>query len=352
MRRFSPKWFAAAGIILVLFVPVIASAHEVYVLTPQEIQAAVHAPAVSPFLVIEENSALFSLWAMFVLAVIAAVFFVSKLKWLERHINPIFARTKYWGPIISRITVGLSFLAAAYYQASYGPELPLAATYGPWTLFITIVLIVVGVLILVDVGTRYAAAIALIMYGIAIYHHGWYMLTYVNYFGEILILLLIGTAADAAIGRAGIAAEKAGSHERRSIADRFAPYGFAVMRVCFGVALIYTSVYAKLLYSNLALDTVYKYNLTKYLHFEPHFLVLGAAMIEILIGLFFVLGIEIRFTSLFFLFWLTLSLLFFGEVVWPHIILIGIPIAFFFYGYDRYSIEGYFLKHGDREPIL
>jgi hypothetical protein len=44
--------------------------------------------------------------------------------------------------------------------------------------------------------------------------------------------------------------------------------------------------------------------------------------------------------------------LFFGEVVWPHIILIGIPIAFFVYGYDRYSVEGYFLKHGDCEPIL
>lgn len=124
------------------------------------------------------------------------------------------------------------------------------------------------------------------------------------------------------------------------------------MRVLFGVALIYTSFYAKILHSDLALLTVQKYDLTRYLHFEPHFLVVGAACVEIVIGLFFVLGIEIRFTSLFLLFWLTQSLLFFGEVVWPHIILIGIPIAFFFYGYDKYSIEGHFFKKGNIEPVL
>jgi uncharacterized membrane protein YphA (DoxX/SURF4 family) len=153
------------------------------------------------------------------------------------------------------------------------------------------------------------------------------MLTYANYLGEIILLLTVGF-------------------------KKIKPYGFLILRVLFGTALIYTSFYAKILYSNLALMTVTKYNLTNYLHFEPHFLVLGAACVEILIGLFFILGIEIRATAIFLLFWLTLSLMFFGEVVWPHIILIGIPIAFFFYGYDKYSIEGYFFKKGDAEPVL
>ena len=292
------------------------------------------------------------LWGAIALLVVGAVFFISKLPRLERIVNPVFAKTKHWGPIISRITLGLSFLAAAYYQANYGPELPLINTYGPWTPFVTVLLVAIGALIIFDIGTRYAAAVAVLMYGIAVYYHGWYMLTYVNYFGEILILLVIGSAAHIAIRQAATADIPQKPSRPGKLAEKFAPYSFAAMRVFFGIALIYTSFYAKLFYSNLALDTVEKYRLTTYLHFDPHFLVLGAAMIEILIGLFFVLGIEIRFTSLFFLFWLTLSLLFFGEAVWPHIILIGIPIAFFFYGYDKYSVEGYFLRRGGREPIL
>jgi uncharacterized membrane protein YphA (DoxX/SURF4 family) len=156
------------------------------------------------------------------------------------------------------------------------------------------------------------------------------MLTYTNYVGEFLAVLVVGTG--------------------------LSKYGFTILRVLFGVALIYTSAYAKLWYSNLALDTVNKivqgHPLTYYLPFEAHFLVLGAAFVEILIGLFFILGVEIRFTALFLMFWLTLSLIHFGEVVWPHIILIGIPIAFFFYGYDKTSLEGYFFKKGKREPVL
>ncbi len=79
---------------------------------------------------------------------------------------------------------------------------------------------------------------------------------------------------------------------------------------------------------------------------------LGAAIIELLIGTFFILGIEIRFTALFVLFWLSLSLSYFGEAVWPHIVLIGIPVAFIFYGYDKYSLEGRFFKRRGREPVL
>jgi hypothetical protein len=65
-----------------------------------------------------------------------------------------------------------------------------------------------------------------------------------------------------------------------------------------------------------------------------------------------IFGIEIRFTSLFLEIWLALSLWYFGETVWPHLILIGIPIAFIFYGYDKYSLEGMVFKDPKRQPML
>jgi len=327
LRKYFLSFFLTILLVVIFFTPFLASAHEVYVLSPAEIQIALHTPSVPFLTVLHENLKLFSFWAFLGILAVVSIFLLSIMRIMEKTFDPFFLKTKKWGPIISRITVGVSFLAAAYYQASYGPELPLRAAYGSYTPIITVILIIIGILIITDIYVEIAAFIALLLYAFAVYKHGWYMLTYVNYLGEIILLLTIGF-------------------------KKLKPYGFLILRVFFGIALIYTSFYAKILYSNLALMTVTKYSLTRYLHFEPHFLVLGAACVEILIGTFFILGIEIRATAIFLLFWLAQSLLFFGEVVWPHIILIGIPIAFFFYGYDKYSIEGYFFKKGNTEPVL
>lgn len=322
--------------------PHVASAHEVYVLSPAEIQAAISTPSVPFMTVLDENIHLFSFWALIGIIAVVSVLLLSINRRVEKAIDPTLMKMKKWAPAISRVTVGLSFLAAAYYQASYGPELPLAATWGTHTPLVTVILIAIGLLVIFNVWVRAAALVALGFYAIAVYHHGWYMLTYTNYLGEIIVLLVLGSAHAASKGTDFFA----------RLSRKVAPYAFTILRVLFGLALIYTSFYAKILYSNLALYTVTKYHLTNYLHFEPHFLVLGAACVEITIGLFFILGVEIRAVAAFLLFWLTLSLCFFGEVVWPHIILIGIPIAFIFYGYDRHSLEGYFFKKGSAEPVL
>ena len=331
--------------IALLFVftsPLISSAHEVYVLSPQEIQTAIHTPSASPLTIIEENAELFSFWAFIALLLVFGVFFISITRILETNLDPFFQRTKHWAPFITRLTVGLSFLAGAFYQASYGPEIPLVGSYGSLTPLITALLVIIGILFITNRFTVFASVIALTLFSVAVYHLHWYMLTYVNYLGEFLMLILVGLSFG------------------KEIKKKMEPIGFLVLRILFGTSLIYSSLYAKIIHSNLALDTVnftdpshgIMYPLTHYLHFTPPFLVLGAACVEVAIGLFFILGIEIRFTALFLNFWLFLSLIHFGEIVWPHIILIGIPIAFFFYGYDKYSLEGYFFKKGDEEPVL
>jgi len=177
------------------------------------------------------------------------------------------------------------------------------------------------------------------------------MFTYLNYLGEIILLLILGSH------RIGVHTKKHDARETnhflQRLKERFAPYAFLTLRIAFGTSLIYASLYAKVFHNQLALAVADAYpSLVHFFGLEPHFLVLGAAIIEILIGTFFILGIEIRFTALFLLFWLSLSLWYFGEVVWPHIILIGIPIAFICYGYDAYSLEGRIFKRNGREPVL
>lgn len=337
-----------------------ASAHEVYVLTPAEIAQDLAAPPFSETAIALGNLAQFLFWAFIAALTIFVVFAISIVRPIERRLDPILARLRRYAAPVARITLGLSFLAAAYYQATYGPELPITATFGAWAPIVSGVLVGMGVLITLGVCVRPAAAAALSLYATAVFHHGIYMLTYTNYLGETLILLILGTHHG--VGGRVRAVSAAGFERLRRRADALtralAPYSFALLRVAFGMSLLYASLYAKILHNRLALQVAslplagHAHSLASALGFEPHFLVVGAAIIEMVIAVFFILGIEIRFTSLFLLFWLSLSLWYFGEVVWPHVILIGIPIAFICYGYDRYSIEGAFMKRGGREPVL
>lgn len=340
-----------AAPLVAFFAPALALAHEVYVLTPDTTTRALATPHWSELAVIARNLGEFTFWAFIAGLIIFVVFFVSIIRPLERWLDPFLARLTPYAPAVSRITVGLAFLAAAHYGALFGPELPLSGTFAGYETSVEGALVVIGLMIVFGFYTRIAALAALAFFGAEIAAHGWYLLTYANYFGELVLLLILGAHK--------LAFHHQGYDERRAPdwllawKRKFTPYAFLILRVGFGVSLLFASLYAKIFYNNLALSVAYAYPpLVRFFGFEPHFLVLGAALIEILIALFFILGVEIRFTSLFLLFWLSLSLWYFGEVVWPHIILIGIPVAFIFYGYDAYSLEGWYFKRGAREPVL
>ena len=349
-----PVW---AAFLAAWSLPLVASAHEVYVLTANDISTDITERPFDMFAVALQNMHQFMFWAFIAILTVSAVFFISILRPVERALDPIFKRLKPYAPAVARVTVGIGFICASYFQASFGPELPLAASYGPYAPLVGIVLAVTGTLIIIGFWARAAAVVALLLFANAARLHGWYLLTYANYFGEFIVLLIIGSHRASVHSIMGW-----GERFHRSfhaISEKLRPLAFPILRVCFGISLLYASLYAKVLHNNLALQLVsnplagHPYPLAHYFGLEAHFLVLGAAIVEVVIGLFFILGIEIRFTSLFLLFWLSLSLWYFGESVWPHVILIGIPISFIMYGYDDYSLEGRFLGRGRRrEPVL
>lgn len=352
VRSLGFAWFLLLG---TWCLPMIASAHEVYVLAGNEIPADAQEPF-DMLAVALQNMGQFAFWAFTGVTAVVFVFHISVMRPLERTLDPLLSRLKPYAPAVARITAGAGFLSASYFQASFGPELPLAAMYGAYAPAVALLFALVGVLMLLGFWTRAAALGALVLFGFSAYFHGTYLLTYANYLGVIVFVMLLGSHRLSVRSLTGWKERLFRSIRR--ITDKFSYLAFPMLRITFGVSLIYASLYAKVLHNNLALQVVslplagHQYPLAYYLGFEPHFLVLGAAVVEILIGLFFVLGIEIRFTSLFLLFWLALSLLYFGEAVWPHIILIGIPIAFIMHGYDNLSLEGRFFKKSGREPVL
>lgn len=360
MNAFKKVWrFATRGTLVLFFsffFTPFTHAHEVYVLSHQTVQEALQASGISLWDVMMQHLDQFTFWAFIGAFVVVVVFFASVSRFLERIFDPLLIKLPPYAPVIGRITIGFAFIAAAYYQSLYGPELPIESVFGAASPLVVGLLVVVGTMIIVGFYARIAAIIGLLIFVAAAVVYGSYMFTYTNYIGELLLLSILGAHK--------FAFHHKGHDETHAprifleLKEKFTPYAFPFLRVAFGISLIYASVYAKIIHNKLALTVAatplagHATSLASVFGFSPEFLVLGAAIVEILIGLFFILGIEIRFVSIFLIFWLSLSLWYFGEAVWPHIILIGIPLAFICYGYDRYSLEGYFFKRDGREPVL
>ena len=329
------------------FVPSLTSAHEVYLLSPEQVAYGLTTPAFNEFAVAFANGESFLFWGGIAVLAVLVVFGVSIIRPLERRCNPALGRLRRYAAPVARVTLGISYLAAAYFGATYGPELPMEATFGAATPLIRLIFVAIGLCLIAGYAVRAAALIGFGLFAISVYTHGLYMLTYANYFGELVLFLILGAHHGAGASNKAIA----------KLTKRLAPYSFAILRVCFGIGLFYASFYAKILHNHLALQVAslplgHPQSLAQIFGFAPDFLVMGAAILELVVASFFILGIEIRFASLFVLFWLALSLAYFGEHVWPHIILVGIPIALICYGYDKYSLEGWLFKRGGREPVL
>lgn len=326
----------------------LASAHEVYVLSELDVQSILSSDSPNPFSAIEANQLQFFTWTFITLATVVVVFLVSIARPVENFFDPILFKIKRkFGFIIVRVTIGLALIASGYYQSLFGPELPLVDIFGEYSVMFSFALMIIGACILVGFLTRTMGLAALVITICGIYKYGSYIFTYTNYMGDIIFVALLGAhvwSFDKHLLR---------WHGVMGAVERFVEkYSFLILRITFGFSLIYASVFAKFIHSELALQTVLDYNLTNYFHFEPLFIVLGAGLIEITIGTFIIIGFEVRFASLFLMFFLTLSLVYFGEAVWPHIVLFGGAMALFVHGYDRYSLEGYFFKNAQHEPVL
>ncbi len=332
-----------AGIV----VPLVSSAHEVYVLTPTEIQKGVSSFSPNPLLAISGHESLFIFWGVVSFLVVVTIFCFSLFRRVEKMLYPWFMRMKHFAPLIVRVTLGVCLITSAYYNSLFGPELPLSTLASPVALCMRIALFISGLFIALGYLTRLAALLALCIFGMGILFFGVYMVTYSNFVGEMLLVAIVGG------GMVSLDGQRLPRQVwLKKIITYFESRSFLLLRIGFGMSVMAAAVYAKFLHSNLALETIQKYSLTSYFHFDPLFIVLGAFIIEMLIGVFILFGVELRWTAIFFLFWLSLSVVVFGESVWPHLVLVGLNLALIFHGYDRYTIIGRFFTHPDREPVL
>ncbi len=328
----SGKVFLAAAITLVSFAAApVASAHEAYVLPLEEFRSGLAAPGFNVFDALKNphNARLFWLIGGAALLAVAAV---AALEYYRgRAIADFFERGRAYGKPLLRIAFGAAIFFSAWTNNFLGAELPLDSLgFAPVA---RAALFFAGVLLIAGIATELGAAIALIAFAAAVCHYGLYLLGYASYLAEIAALLCFGAGAfsmDAWL-------------RRNSPRARFKEWEALLLRLGYGSALIFAAIKVKFLHPILTLNVVTEYQLTRFhLLFprDPLLVVLGAALVELGISICILIGFETRFVILVSLFYMTLSLFFFGEAVWPHFILYGLSF-YLLLTPQKFSLDGW-----------
>lgn len=312
-------------------------AHEVYVLSPGEISHDEHEHSANVWQALSSSHDR----NIFIGYCTAAVILICLLTYLKhrplfRRIGKLIDKGTVFAPDFIRIVFGLSLIFAARHHSIFGPELPIAsfslhALIAPF-------MFILGVLCVLGIATRWLGIIACLFWLFTLADKGWYMLTYANYLGEALALVFLP--------RQNFSLDKHFFKPKASLL-KYEKWSMPAARILFGFSLLYTAINVKFVTSDLSLDVVHRYDLTRYFHYDPMLIVLGAGMVEIMIAALYMLGFLQRLNSLLFIGFLVLSISFFKETVWPHYLLLALATGIFVHKPDDLSLDS---RIGSRHP--
>lgn len=233
-----------------------------------------------------------------------------------QRVHAWFEQYARFGPHFVRISIAAALFFSATSNSFLGPELH--ENLLPYPHLAQIILYATSIMILFGFLTELAALFGILLFIGGLFTFGPYIFTYLNYLGELIVLFLFGMRI--------FSLDKYlfGSLRRFRL---FEKYEAVIVRTFYGLALIYAAITVKLLHPDLTVTVVNSWHLTQF-HWlfpsDPLLVTFGAGIVESIIGLFIIFGFEMRLTILISLFYITLSLLYFRELVWPHLLLYGI----------------------------
>lgn len=333
MRKFFS--FGLVTLLFVLFVQP-AFAHEAYVLTRGEFNKGIQINATNPFGPLLDTSHI-GVTAIITICVIIAYTLVvlwSTTSWAA-FLDKIIRKAAPIGPLIIRLAISSSFFYAAQANSVLGPELSLSTV--PGGSFVRLILFIMSFMILFGILTELAACIGMIIFFYMCTQYGLYMVTYTNYLGELVVLVLFGSRF--------LSFDKFffGKKLWWKNLEKYRKIDTPIVRILYGVALVYAGVDIKFFHQILSVWVYNQYHLKDFFHASAIFIAAGAGLSEILIGLFLIFGFVMRFTILISLFFITISLLYFHELIWPHIMLYGISFSLLINSSDFLTIDHYLI---------
>ncbi|MHB1316719.1 MAG: hypothetical protein ACYCZW_02575 [Minisyncoccota bacterium] len=274
------------------------------------------------------------------IAILLALNFLFRLSKTGQKMDAFLEKFSYLGPHFVRITIAIALFFSAWSNTFLGPEL--YQDMFPYPHIVRILLFILSIMIFLGFFTEIAAFVGISIFTVGLFVFGPYLFTYANYLGEFIVLLLFGM--------------RVFSIDKYIFGPlvrflSFEKYETVIIRVMYGIALVYAAITVKLLHPDLTTGVVNAWNLTQF-HWlfpsDPLLVTLGAGIVESIIGLFIIFGFEMRLTVLISLFYITLSLFYFRELVWPHLLLYGISFNLLVQP-EVLTIDHIVLKHHRKE---
>lgn len=295
---------------LVFFFPFFASAHVGYVLTPEQITE-YSGPDMLFLLKVFGHAGNILLVFVTTLIVIFLVIFIPKVIFVKNFLTYINLRLNSYHefiPWIIRLSLGIALIGAGTTNVLISPAFPDQEVF-------SLLQILLGFMYLVGFLLVPATLATIILFIFAFIHMS-YLAGNLDFLALALAFLVFHS------GRPGIddiTGFSLFSHFKISH-HLLAP----ILRAGIGISMIYLALHEKIFSPHLSELVVNQYNLTQVVHISPAMWVLGAGLVELLIGFFIMIGFYTRLIAVIAFLVLSLSFFFFKEAVFSHVTLFGI----------------------------
>ncbi len=309
--------------LLALALPLATSAHEAYVLSPEDVAVKSGGPQFNVFTVLStpEHARLFYGMTLLGILVLAAAFFWGRGR-QARLLKTWIEAQRGLGPLFLRLGAGGALVFGALGGQFLGPEM---AAFSPLLAYIAGA---AGLLLILGVVTSFAASLGLILYLLSFEANGAYAFSYFCYIGVFGALFFSGGG-------------KFSLYRKLDLPGTGLASMSAFVRVSYGLMLLYGALAIKFLTPALTLGVVTNFNMAGGIFpSEPLLVVLGAALTELALALMIIFGFELRLALFASLTFATTALLFLPEPFWPHLILYGVSL-YLLVTPQTYSIDGW-----------
>lgn len=316
-------------LVILLALPAVASAHVRYVIDDAEYLK--HAGVDVSFLMTalqDLNNVALVLAAIGVVAIIYVLFSVVPfLVRLRAHVNERADSYLEFIPWIVRLSLGIALIGAGSAEVFISPALATPSTV------IAFIEVLIGFLILAGFLVVPSALALILLYIVAVFTDP-YLIGNIEVLAGAIVLLLLDNERPGMDDLVGI--------PKMSPFKRFERYVPLVLRVGLGIAMIYLAVYEKFLNPNVSALVVDIYSLQSAIPVNEATWVLGAGVVELLIGLLLLIGLRVRLLVIITFFVLSTTFFYFGEEVYSHITLFGLLSALFVTRGGFLSIDHHF----------
>ncbi len=312
-------------------------AHENYVLPKADIDRGMMDQSVNVFGSLKNShNLMIAFWVGIASVVIIGLYLWYAYSKIGIKIDRQLNKLEPFGHVVLRTALGISFIASGYFSSFLGPEIPLSSV--PLGVILRPVLFVIGTCLLLGAFTEAASIFGLAILVLTTVIYKSYMVTYFNYYGELLALIFFGSrifSFDKLIIKSKIWLKN------------YKDWEIPLIRITYGLSVVYPAITIKIFHPSIIVEIAEKYNLAQF-HWlfpsDPLLISLGTGVTQIMVGLAIIFGFATRINSLVTFILYVMSIVFFKEAVWPHYILLSLALYLVINDGGKFSID-YWLKH-------